>query len=192
MIQIRIHGRGGQGVVTAAELIAITGFKEGLYSQAFPSFGVERSGAPIQAFARLDETEIIIKEHIYRPDIIIIQDSSLLASTDVLFGADKKTMIMINTGKKPAEILENVKTQKIQSFIPNVSNVKTIDATKIALEIFGKNLMNTVILGAFAKLSGHISLKALHLAISDKFKDKGESIVSKNQEAAARAYKILS
>ncbi|MEI7620323.1 MAG: 2-oxoacid:acceptor oxidoreductase family protein [Candidatus Falkowbacteria bacterium] len=191
MIQIRIHGRGGQGVVTAAELIAIAGFEEGLYSQAFPSFGVERSGAPIQAFARLDEEEIIVREHIYKPNIIIIQDASLLASADVLFGADKKTIIMINTSKSPVEILENIKTQKIQSFVPNVSNVKAIDATKIALEIFGKNLMNTVILGAFAKLSGHISLKALHLAISDKFKSKGESIISKNQEAAERAYKAL-
>lgn len=191
MIQIRIHGRGGQGVVTAAELIAITGFKGGLYAQALPSFGVERSGAPIQAFARLSEEEIIVREHIYQPDFIIIQDASLLASVDVLFGANKKTIIMINTSKSPQEIVDHIKTQKIQSFTPNTSHVKTIDATKIALEIFGKNLMNTVILGAFAKMSGHISLKSLHQAISEKFASKGADIILKNQTAAERAYKLI-
>ncbi|MFA4942661.1 MAG: 2-oxoacid:acceptor oxidoreductase family protein [Patescibacteria group bacterium] len=191
MIQIRIHGRGGQGVVTAAELIAIAGFKEGLYAQALPSFGVERSGAPIQAFARLDQNEIIIREHIYQPNFIIIQDSSLLSAVDVLFGADKKTIIIINTSKSPTETLTNIKAQKIQSFIPNVSQIKTIDATKIALEILGKNLMNTVILGSFAKLSGHISLKSLNLAIADKFLQKGPEMISKNQQAADRAYQTL-
>jgi len=191
MIQIRIHGRGGQGVVTAAELIAIAGFKEGLYSQALPSFGVERSGAPIQAFARLDREAIIVREHIYQPNFIIIQDASLLASVDVLFGADKKTTVMINTSKSPKEILKAIKIQKIQSFIPDISNIKTIDATKIALQIFGKNLMNTVILGAFAKLSGHISLKSLHLAITEKFSQKGNDIISKNQTAAEQAYQSI-
>lgn len=191
MIQIRIHGRGGQGVVTAAELIAIAGFQGGLYSQAFPSFGVERSGAPIQAFARLDQEPIIIREHIYQPDFIIIQDASLLASVDVLFGANKNTTIMINTGKSPAEILEHIKQQKIQKFIPSLSRIKTIDATKIALRIFGKNLMNTVILGAFSKLSGHISLKSLNLAIADKFASKGQDIITKNQTAADEAYNTI-
>jgi pyruvate ferredoxin oxidoreductase gamma subunit len=191
MIQVRIHGRGGQGVVTAAELIAIAGFEGGLFAQALPSFGVERSGAPIQAFARLSETEIIVREHIYQPDFIIIQDASLISSVDVLFGANKKTVIMINTSKGPAEILQKIKTQKIQSFVPDITKIKTIDATKIALQIFGRNLMNTVILGAFAKLSGHISLESLHLAIAEKFAHKGQDIVTKNQTAAEQAYKSL-
>ncbi len=191
MIQVRIHGRGGQGVVTAAELIAIAGFKAGLYAQALPSFGVERSGAPIQAFARLDDAAIIIREHIYQPDFIIIQDASLLASVDVLFGANKKTIVMINTGKSPEEVWRHIKEQKIQSFIPAISNIKTIDATKIALQILGKNLMNTVVLGAFAKLSGHISLESLQLAIAEKFSAKGQDIVSKNQTAATLAYETL-
>ncbi|PIT94905.1 pyruvate ferredoxin oxidoreductase [Candidatus Falkowbacteria bacterium CG10_big_fil_rev_8_21_14_0_10_39_9] len=191
MIQIRIHGRGGQGVVTAAELIAIAGFKTGLYTQALPSFGVERSGAPIQAFARMDDTAIIIREHIYQPDFIIIQDASLLASVDVLFGANKKTVVMVNTGKTPKETWESIKSQKIQSFIPAISNIKTIDATKIALQILGRNLMNTVILGAFAKLSGHISLKSLNSAIAEKFAAKGPDIIAKNQTAATSAYEML-
>jgi pyruvate ferredoxin oxidoreductase gamma subunit len=191
MIQIRIHGRGGQGVVTAAELIAIAGFQEGLYTQALPSFGVERSGAPIQAFARINQEPIIVREHIYQPDFIIIQDASLLAAVDVLFGANKKTIVMINTDRTATEILQRLKTQKIQSFIPDISHLKTIDATKIALEIFGKNLMNTVILGAFSKLSGHISLRSLHAAIAEKFAAKGQDIISKNQTAADRAYQNL-
>jgi len=191
MIQVRIHGRGGQGVVTAAELIAIAGFAEGLYSQALPSFGVERSGAPIQAFARLSSEAIIVREHIYQPNFIIIQDASLLTSVDILFGADPKTIVMINTGKSPAEIFKAIKEQKIQSFVPTISNIKTIDATKIALQIFGKNLMNTVILGAFAKISGHISLKSLHRAIAEKFSSKGSDIISKNQTAAEQAYQSI-
>jgi len=192
MIQIRIHGRGGQGVVTAAELIAITGFKEGLYTQALPAFGVERSGAPIQAFARLDKEAIIIREHIYQPNFIIIQDASLLNSVDVLFGANQKTVVMINTSQTPEEVWAHIKKQKIQSFVPDLAHLKTIDATKIALRIFGKNLMNTVILGAFAKLSNLISLKSLNLAIADKFASKGTTIISKNQSAADEAYNALS
>jgi len=188
MIQVRIHGRGGQGVVTSAELIAIAAFKNGLYAQAFPYFGVERSGAPIQAFVRLSEQAITIREHVYEPDIIIIQDATLLESVDVLSGAKKSTKIIINTSQASDEIAQKIKTEKIQSFIPDAKSIHTVDATKIALEILGKNIMNTTILGVFAKFTGKINLDSLKKAIIEKLSHKGDKITAANIAAAEKAY----
>ncbi|MFA6306653.1 MAG: pyruvate ferredoxin oxidoreductase subunit gamma [Patescibacteria group bacterium] len=179
MIQIRIHGRGGQGVVTAAELIAIAAFKSGKQAQAFPSFGVERTGAPVEAYVRLDDKPIIIREQIYRPDILIIQDASLLETTDMAKGATKKTITIINTAKNKQDMKIN---------LPQ-ANIQTIDATKIALEIIGKNIVNTVILGAFAKITGLIGLPELKLAIEEKFSGK-QNLIDKNIKAVEKAYRI--
>jgi pyruvate ferredoxin oxidoreductase gamma subunit/2-oxoisovalerate ferredoxin oxidoreductase gamma subunit len=190
MIQIRIHGRGGQGVVTSAELLAIAGYHAGHFAQAFPFFGVERSGAPIQAFARLDSEPIIVREHVYQPDFIIIQDASLLASTDVLFGATAKTKIIINTSLNAAEILEKIKAGKVQSFIPSLKNIQALDASKIAVEILGKNIMNTTILGALAKDTDLITLEGIKAAITEKFEPKGAEIIAKNIQAAAAAFNL--
>lgn len=177
MIQIRIHGRGGQGAVTAAELIAIAAFKSGLQAQAFPSFGVERTGAPVESYARVDDKPIITREQIYRPDILIVQDASLLDTVDVAGGADKKTVAIINTAKAKEDLKIN---------LPK-NNVHTIDATKIALEIIGKNIVNTVILGAFAKTTGLVSLASLKAAIEEKFAGRPD-LIDKNVKAVERAY----
>lgn len=181
MHQIRIHGRGGQGVVTAAELIAIAAFSGGKHSQAFPSFGVERTGAPIEAYARIDDKPIRTREHVYEPDVLIIQDASLLGGADVTRGAGKKTLMIINTSKTK----EQIKNLKIN--LPE-KNIYLIDATKIALDIIGKNLVNTVILGAFAKTTGLVGLKSLKEAIEEKFGEKGPEIVKKNITAIEKAY----
>lgn len=182
MTQIRIHGRGGQGVVTAAELIAIAAFKRGLQAQAFPSFGVERTGAPVESFVRIDDKPIMTKEQIYRPDILIIQDASLLDNADIAAGADKKTRVIINTAK----------TKSIRRLADKINlpqtNIYTIDATKIALEIIGKNIVNTVILGIFAKITGLIDLISLRQAIEEKFSGQ-ENLIEKNIKAVERAYK---
>jgi pyruvate ferredoxin oxidoreductase gamma subunit len=177
MEQIRIHGRGGQGVVTAAELIALAAFYEGYEVQAFPSFGVERSGAPIQSFARISDQKIITREQIYGPSILIIQDSGLLTTADVLSGATKNTKIIINAQKN-----------KWPKLLAKFKHVYFSPATEIALEIIGKNIVNTVILGAFAKKTKLVSLKSLKKAIREKFKDKGQEIVNKNIKAIVRAY----
>lgn len=182
MIQIRIHGRGGQGVVTAAEILAQAAFLDGAYTQAFPAFGVERSGAPIQSFVRIDDKPIITREQIYSPDILIVQDQSLLKEKEVLAGTDKNTILIINSPEKK-EILAELLDKKI-----NKQNIHPSPATAIALELLGKNLVNTVILGAFAKATGLVSLKSLSLAIADKFKDKGEAIIAKNTKAVLQAY----
>ena len=179
MIQIRIHGRGGQGVVTAAELITIAAFKSGLQAQAFPSFGVERTGAPVESYVRLDDQPIILREQIYQPNVLIIQDVSLLDNVDVTMGADKKTIIIINTAKTK----ENLKIN-----LPK-ANIYTIDATKIALEIIGKNIVNTVILGAFAKITGLVDLSSLKQAIQEKFSSR-PYLIEKNIKAIKQAYKI--
>ncbi len=177
MEQIRIHGRGGQGVVTAAELIALAAFYEGKEAQAFPSFGVERTGAPVQSFARLDNQPIITREQIYQPTVLIIQDATLLESVDVWGGSSKDTVVVINSAQNNWP--ELTKKFKQIYFTP---------ATEIALEIFGKNIVNTVILGAFAKKTGLVSLSSLKKAIEEKFKDKSQSLIEKNILAITKAY----
>jgi pyruvate ferredoxin oxidoreductase gamma subunit len=175
--QIRIHGRGGQGVVTAAELIAIAAFYDGQEAQAFPNFGVERSGAPIQSFVRISNQKIITRAQIYHPTVLIIQDATLLDIPAIFRGADKNTRIIVNApaGSQP----ELTKRFPQTYFSP---------ATEIAMEILGKNIVNTVILGAFAKHTGLISLASLEKAVAEKFADKGENIINKNIKAIAKAY----
>jgi len=178
MKQIRIHGRGGQGVVTAAELIAIAAFNDNKEAQAFPHFGVERTGAPIEAFARIDEKPIRTREHVYAPDVLIVQDPTLLSTVNVTHGHDSNTLAIINTTKDKNEL--NIDMP--------LNNVHTIDATKIALDVIGKNIMNTVILGAFAKATGLVSLNSLKKAVEQKFEKKSKSIINKNIKAIEKAY----
>lgn len=177
MIQIRIHGRGGQGVVTAAELIAIAAFEYGKYAQAFPFFGMERMGAPIEAYARISNKFIRTRQHAYAPDILIIQDFSLINSgANIMKGCGKNTVVILNT------------TAKFKNLAFELASVHVIDATKIALDIIGKNIVNTVILGAFAKITNLISLECLKAGIKQKFHEKGEEIINKNIKAVEIAY----
>lgn len=180
MKQIRIHGRGGQGVVTAAELIAIAAFNDGKEAQAFPSFGVERTGAPIEAFARIDDKPIRTREHVYEPDVLIVQDPTLLGTVDVGHGCGGYTLAIINTTKSKKEIKLNLPPD----------NIYPLDATKIALDVLGRNIVNTVILGAFAKAAGLVSLDALKQAIRQKFAAKGEKIINSNLKAIEQAYNL--
>lgn len=177
MEQIRIHGRGGQGVVTAAELIAIAAFHEGKEAQAFPNFGVERTGAPIQSFARISDARLVTREQIYRPTVLIIQDSTLIGTVDVFYGSTPETIVIINAPENKWPELN--KRFKRLYFTP---------ATEIALRIFGQNIVNTVILGAFAKHTGLVSLDSMKKAIKEKFADKGETIIDKNIRAITEDY----
>lgn len=179
MTEIRIHGRGGQGVVTAAELIAIAAFYEGKISQAFPSFGVERTGAPIESYARISDNPIRTREQVHTPDVLIIQDATLLDAIDVTKGTGENTIAIINTSKEKNKLNINLPEK----------NIFTIDATKIALEKIGKNLANTTIMGAFARATGLVSLESLKKAIKEKFSEKGKGIIKKNIDAIEMAYK---
>ena len=178
MIEIRIHGRGGQGAVTTGQIIAIAAFHDNKQSQTFPMFGVERSGAPVQAFARISDESINIRSQIYNPDIVVVLDSSLLDTVDVVSGLKKNGKIIINSNKKPDEL-------KIKGDF----NVYTVDATSIALEIFGKPIVNTPMLGAFSKITKEISLKSLTKAIDETFLEtKGKKIAELNKEAITAVY----
>ena len=176
MRELRIHGRGGQGSVTAAELIAVAAFKSGVQTQAFPAFGVERRGAPVQAFVRFSDEKIRLRSQIYQPNYVIVQDSSLIADINVFAGLQDGGIALINTEKA------------IQKEVPEGVKVVTIDATKIALEELGLPIVNTTLLGAFAAVSGEITLEALSEALSERFTG---SLTEKNIKAATIAYNML-
>ncbi len=184
IIQTRIHGRGGQGVVTAAELIALAAFYDGKESQAFPFFGVERSGAPIMAFARVSDKKIKTREQVYHPNFLIIQDATLIDDEGILNGVTANTKILVNSSKNKGLIYKEFKNKKNIK----VNNIYTTPATEIALEFIGKNIVNTVILGALAKHSNLFSLTALKKAVTTKLKEKGEAILQKNLAAIDKIY----
>ena len=174
MIEIRIHGRGGQGSVTAAELLAEAAFIDKKFSQAFPFFGIERRGAPVEAYVRLSKKPIQLRSQIYEPDFIIIQDATLAKLENTFRGIKRNTSILINSEKIP-----NIK------FIPKGINIKTIPATQIALEILKKPIINTVMLGAFVGAFGIIKPLSLCKTIEGRFK---KEIAEKNLKAMNTAY----
>ena len=183
IIQVRVHGRGGQGVVTAAELIALAAFYDGKEAQAFPFFGVERSGAPIVAFARISETNIKTREQIYEPDFLIVQDDTLIYDQSILKGCSRDTKLLINTSKSKTEIFKELKSSKI-----TLNNIFTTAATEIALEFLGRNIVNTIILGGLIKHSNLFSLESLNKAVETKLKAKGEQVLQKNLQAISKIY----
>jgi pyruvate ferredoxin oxidoreductase gamma subunit/2-oxoisovalerate ferredoxin oxidoreductase gamma subunit len=178
--EIRIHGRGGQGGVTAAELLARAAFKEGKWVQAIPFFGAERRGAPVKAFARLSDEPILIRSQVYNPDYVIVLDVSLLDLVDVVEGLKENGIVVINTRKKPDEI--SIKRGR----------VATVDATGIALElellVAGLPVLNTTMLGAFAKATEEIKLDSVLQVIREEWKGAAGE---KNAKGAALAYERL-
>lgn len=177
MKEIRIHGRGGQGGVTAAELLARAAFKEGKWVQAIPFFGAERRGAPVKAFARISDEPILIRSQIYSPDYVIVLDSTLLDLVDVTEGLKENGIVIINTTRKPDEI-------KLGQ-----GHLATVDATGIALElgllVAGLPVLNTTMLGAFAKATEEIKLESVLEVIRQEWKGAGGE---KNAKAAQLAY----
>ena len=176
MIEIRIHGRGGQGSVTAAELLAVAAFDDGREAQAFPAFGVERRGAPVLAFCRIDSEPIRIRSQIYEPDYVIVQDPTLMENVDVLAGLKPDGTVLINTEHSAADLRLDTKAR-----------VVTFPATQIALETLGRPIMNTAVVGAFAGIPGAISFEAIERSIRHRF--PGE-LGDKNVQAARKAYDL--
>ena len=178
MINIRIHGRGGQGNVTLAFLIAMAAFYDGKKAQAFPSFGVERKGAPVLAFAKIDKQFIVSRQQVYQPDFIIIQDPSLIEVLNIFEGAKSNTVVIINSSKSP--------NQTCPSYKGKVYCVPVLD---IALKNIGKPIINTAMLGAFAKISGLISLNSIKKAIVANLGEKfNKETTDKNIKALEEAY----
>ncbi len=177
MIEIRIHGRGGQGSVTAAELLAVAAFDDGREAQAFPAFGVERRGAPVQAFCRISETPIRRRNQIVAPDYVIVQDPTLMDTVDVFAGLKSNGTVLINSERPAGDFA-----------VGNSARVVTVPATQIALDEIKRPIMNTAIMGAFAGLSGMISFDAIERSIRHRF--PGE-LADPNVNAARRAYDLM-
>ncbi|MDR1910664.1 MAG: 2-oxoacid:acceptor oxidoreductase family protein [Holosporales bacterium] len=183
MFQIRVHGRGGQGVVTAADLFAVAAFLEEKHAQAFPSFGSERMGAPVVAFCRISPTAIRLREPILEPDALIIQDSTLCTSVNVCEGLSQKGYILINSKKSPEEL-------GLKEYVRNLppQHVLHLDATALALEHIGRPIPNAVLLGAFAAQTGILQLESVKAAIASKFP---EAMGKKNIAAATAAFEHI-
>jgi len=178
MFQVRIHGRGGQGVVTATELLSVAAFREGRHAQAFPSFGSERTGAPVVAFCRIDDRPIRLREPILAPDALIIQDPTLLHQVDVFGGLAKDGYILINPSRSFEEL-------GLGDFIAGFRRERlcTVPATELALKHVGRAVPNAALLAGFAAVSGRISLESVIAAIREKFPKK----VAEGNVAAANA-----
>ncbi len=180
---MRIHGRGGQGVVSAAEMLSLAAFAEGRHAQAFPSFGSERSGAPVVAFCRIDDEPIRAHEPIAHPDALIIQDPTLLHQVDVFSGLQPEGSILINSSRSFEELgLGELATR----FRPE--RLLTVPATEIAREVLGRPIPNVVMLGGFAALSGQISISAIATAAREKFPG---SVGDRNAAAAEAAFEYV-
>ena len=177
MISVRFHGRGGQGAVIASKLLATALFKEGWQVQAFPSFGAERTGAPVAAFVRADQKPITAHYQVYEPDHVIVLDPVLLQAIDVKAGLVDGGWILVNTGRPPEEL-----------DLPGPFNVGTVDATAIALAnglgTRTNPIVNTAIVGAFAALTKIVKLESVVEAIPDLVPIKPEA----NQAAAREAF----
>jgi pyruvate ferredoxin oxidoreductase gamma subunit len=178
MFEVRIHGRGGQGVVTAANLLSAAAFGDGKYAQAIPSFGSERTGAPVVAFCRISDTEIRSREPVMHPDALIVQDATLLHQVQVFEGLTSDGYLLINSSRGFGEL-------GLGEFVAGLRSdrVLTVPATDIAREHLGRPVPNVVMLGGFAALTGRISLESVLSAIHERFAGK----VAVGNAAAARA-----
>jgi pyruvate ferredoxin oxidoreductase gamma subunit len=184
--EIRFHGRGGQGAVTAATILAVAGFADGKFTQAFPRFGVERRGAPVEAFTRISDGFIRRKSAVYEPEILVVLDSTLLSiptssgndsqatpGPAILEGLRKGGLVIINTNKDAS------------SFGVKNANVKTVDVTALAMQVLGRDIVNTAMLGAFAAFTGLVSTDSIAHGVREHFLG---SIADKNIELVNKVY----
>jgi len=181
-VEIRWHGRGGQGTVTAAKVLADACLSTGKNVQAFPEYGPERAGAPLRAYNRISDKELRIHCPVLQPNIVIVADPTLLDSINVLEGAPDDAILLVNTGKSPQEIRKKTKAKKSQK-------VLTVDATTISLETIGRNLPNACMLGALTKVSEIVPMDVLLEDIKGSFGSKfSEKIITGNLDAAKRGF----
>jgi pyruvate ferredoxin oxidoreductase gamma subunit len=183
MYEVRFHGRGGQGTVTAAEMLSAAAFSEGKHAQAFPSFGSERSGAPVMSFCRLDDRPIRTREPVTRPDALVILDPALLHQPSMFEGATASCRVLINSARPVADL--NI--AELTDGLPP-GTVLTIPATELALEHLGKPVPSAALLGGFAAITGLVTLDAVIAAITARFARRPE-VAGGNARAAWTAYR---
>lgn len=180
MFSVRIHGRGGQGAVTSAEMLSVAAFDQGLHAQAFPSFGSERTGAPVVAFCRIDDAPIRAHDPITEPDAVIVQDPTLLRLVPVLAGITRGGFVLVNSSSEPAQLgVEDL----VHGLHPH--HLVTVPATDLSRRLLGRPRPNTALLGAFAALTGVVTLESVQQAIRQRF--TGE-LAEANAEIARLAH----
>lgn len=184
MFQVRLHGRGGQGVVTAAEMLSIAAFLENRHAQAFPSFGSERTGAPVVSYCRIDDKEIRLREPILEPDALVIQDPTLLHSVNVFQGLKEDGYFLINSTRS----FEQLGIADYAGRFPK-GHARQFGASELAVEHFGRPLPNAVLLGGFAAVSGLLHFESVEQAIRTKFSG---TVADGNVAAARAAFDVLS
>jgi len=175
MIEVRWHGRGGQGAVTSVELLASAAIGVGKYAQGFPSFGPERRGAPVAAFSRIDDKKIKVRSGIYKPDVVVVLDSSLIGLVNVTEGLKAQGILIVNTAKSPEDIKKELKYSGV---------VATVDATRIARTELGVPIANTTMIGALLRMTNAMKIDDMRETVTHRF----SRIAEKNLNAMRRAY----
>ena len=183
MFQVRIHGRGGQGVVTGAEMLSVAAFIEGRHAQAFPSFGSERMGAPVVAFCRIADKEIRLREPIMEPDCLIVQDPTLFKVIDVFAGLTGNGYLLVNTNKTFADLHIGAVVDRLPK-----GHAVIVPATEIAMKHVGRPVPNAALLGAFAALTRFVRLDSVERAIAEAFPGK---VGAANIAAAREAHEFV-
>lgn len=175
--EIRFHGRGGQGAVSAAALLSLAAFEDGFESQAFPKFGSERRGAPVESYVRISDTPIRSHNQVYHPDAVVILDVTLLRAEPVLLGLHEGGTVVLNADQLPAEHI----TDQTKLWI-------AVPANRISAELLGRPLPNTVMLAALAAATGWVGLPALEQAVRTHLARKGDQVVTANIEMLRQGY----
>lgn len=179
VVEIRLHGVGGQGAVLAAHIISIAAFYDGMFSRSFATFGTERRGSPVTSFVMIGERDEMTRSKIYNPDHVVVLDPHLPKFINVTDGVRERGTLTLNTSKSPKEALDMTRP-KVEQI-----DVGVVDATSIAQKLLGKPIMNTTMLGAFTRVTGIVALKSMLKAIESRF--EGE-LVKKNLNAAKLGY----
>ncbi|MEM2889144.1 MAG: pyruvate ferredoxin oxidoreductase subunit gamma [Candidatus Bathyarchaeia archaeon] len=177
LVEVRWHGRGGQGIVTVSRLLAYAALLDGKYVQAFPEFGPERRGAPVTGYTRISDEPITIHSHIYNPHVVVIVDPTLIGTVNMTSGLVKDGTIVANTEKDSASLKQDLKVEKAKIF--------TVNATRIALDVLGRPIYNTAMLGALVKASPLVTLDSIDKVVKERFPG---AVGEKNVAVIKRAY----
>jgi pyruvate ferredoxin oxidoreductase gamma subunit len=183
MFEVRIHGRGGQGIVTMAELLATAAFCEGMQSQAFPSFGSERMGAPVAAFVRMDSKRIQVRDPVTEPDLLIVGDVTLIPHLDLFAGVQENSWVLLNSSSTPSELGLSELCARL-----GPGHVVCVPATELARRFTGRPMPTGALLGAVAAVVGVPSLESMCSALADRF---SAGVAQKNAAAAAEGYRLV-
>ncbi len=187
MFAVRIHGRGGQGAVTAAEMLSVAGFTEGRHAQAFPTFGSERTGAPVVSFCRIDDKPIRLREPITEPDALIVQDPTLLHQVNLFAGVPDDGYLLVNTSRSLEDLGLGDLLCRLKS-----DRAVAVPATELAREHLGRPLPNAALLGGFAALTAQVSLGSVADAIRGRFAGAvGDGNVKAAEAAYAHVHEVL-